>query len=60
MKNGEGEIIYNNKNRFKGKFKEDKEYEGEGNIIYENGDKYEGEIRNGLKEGEGIIIRKNG
>ena len=53
-------MIFENKSRFKGIFKNDKEYEGKGNIIYENGDKYEGELKNGIKEGEGILIRNNG
>ena len=51
--------IMENKNRFKGIFKNDKEYEGEGDIIYENGDKYKGEIKEGKKEGKGIIIKNN-
>jgi surface protein len=63
MENGKknkGKIKYNNNNNFIGNFNYDKEYEGKGYKSYKNGDKYEGELKNGMREGNGILINKNG
>ena len=55
-----GQLIYNNKIIFEGKFNSELN-PIEGRMIYENGDEYKGKLNNnGLREGKGIMKYNNG
>ena len=57
---GEGKLIYANKESYREGIFVNGELEGIGKTQYDNGDIYEGEFKNGLRHGLGKYIYKNG
>ena len=59
LREGRGDALYSNGDRFSGEFKSNRPNGDEGVYLYGDGRKYEGSVRMGLRDGKGTLIMKN-